>query len=375
MKIKYLPLLAILYGCSEKPATQQAQVQKLPVIQISTQNATTYQDYPASIEGAVNVEIRPQVSGILDKIFVDDGAYVTKGQSLFEIERAPFIEKLNNARASLRAAQGALASSQLEIDKLTPLVQNRVVSDYQLKTAESAKEVAMGSLEQAKADVATAQINLGYTLIKAPVNGYIGRVQRKQGSLVGPADPTALTDLSDVHQLHVFFALGEFDFIRFKSQYPGKKLADKLRNVPPVDLILANDSAFAKKGRIDVINGQFDNNTGAITLRAVFKNDDGLLRSGNTGKIRLGLKFGKEMIVPQSATLEMQDQTFVFLVTPGNKVTKQIITIIGKSGTNYIVKDGINPGDYIVYRGYEHLREGDAIEPEKTEAANQLANN
>jgi RND family efflux transporter MFP subunit len=375
MKLKYLPLLALLFGCSAKPVTQQAQVRKLPVIEIASQDATTYQDYPASIEGAVNIEIRPQVSGVLEQIFVDDGAFVNKGEPLFRIEEAPFREKLNNARAGLRTAQGALSSAQLEIDKLTPLVQNKVVSDFQLKTAESAREVAIGNVEQAKADIGTAQINLGYTLIKAPVSGYIGRLLRKQGSLVGPADPSALTDLSDVHELHVFFALGEYDFIRFKSQYPGKTLGDKLKGVPPVDLILADDSAFAVKGKIDVINGQFDNNTGAITMRAVFKNQDGLLRSGNTGKIRLGLKFGNEIIVPQSATLDMQDQVFVFLVTPQNKVTKQFITIAGKSGTNYLVKDGLKAGDRVVYRGFDHLHEGDAIEPEKAEPANPIANN
>lgn len=375
MKIKYLPLLALLYSCSEQPATQKAEAQKLPVIEISAHDAITYQDYPASVEGAVNIEIRPQVTGVLDRIFVDDGAYVTKGQLLFQIEEAPFKEKLNNAKANLRAALGALSSSQLEIDKLTPLVKNKVVSDYQLKTAASAREVAMGNVEQAKADIGTARINLGYTLIKAPVSGYIGRIIRKQGSLVGPADPSPLTDLSDVHELHVFFALGEYDFIRFKSQYPGKTLAEKLKVVPPVDLILADDSAYSAKGKIDVVNGQFDANTGAITLRATFKNKDGLLRSGNTGKVRLGLSFSNQVIVPQSATLEMQDQTFVFLVTPQNKVTRQIVTITGKTGTSYLIKEGLKAGDRIVSMGFEHLHEGDTIQPEIAAPASTIVKN
>lgn len=376
MKTHYfLFILLFLASCSSQPAPVATLPQALPVIQIKSGDATTYEDYPASVEGAVNIEVRPQISGILSRIFVDDGAYVKKGQPLFQIDEAPFREKLNNAKASLHTAEGSLSNAQLEIEKLTPLVSGKVISDYQLKTAQAAREVALGNVEQAKADIATARINLGYAIIRASVNGYIGRVLRKEGSVVGPVDPSPLTDLSDVHEVHVFFALGEYDFIRFKSQYEGNTLADKIKRLPPVDLILADDSAFSTKGRIDLINGQFDNNTGAITVRATFKNENGLLRSGNTGKIRLGLKLTNQMIVPQAATQEMQDKVFVFLVDSSNKVSKKIITISGKSGNNYLVKDGLKAGDRIVYRGYDHLHEGDIIAPEKADPSSSLVAN
>lgn len=375
MKIQYLIVLVFLAGCSAKPAPIAQPPQELPVIQVRSGDAMTYQDYPASVEGAVNVEIRPQISGILKHIFVDDGAHVTKGEPLFLVDPAPFIEKLNNAKAGLRTAQGSLTSAELEIEKLTPLVSGKVISDFQLKTAQSVREIAIGNVEQAKADIASAKINLGYTLIRAPEAGYIGRLLRKEGSLVSPLDPSALTDLSDVHSVHVFFALGEYDFIRFKSQYSGKTLPDKMKGLPPVELILADDSAFAAKGRIDVINGQFDNNTGAITFRATFKNEDGLLRSGNTGRIRLGLSFANQVIVPQAATQEMQDKVYVFLVGDSSKVSKKIIVISGKSGTNYLVKSGLKAGDRIVYRGYDHLHEGDKIKPKDIETPAALAIN
>ncbi|MDN3548873.1 efflux RND transporter periplasmic adaptor subunit [Mucilaginibacter aquaedulcis] len=375
MKIQYLFLLAFLASCSAKPAPVANAPQELPVIQISSGDATTYEDYPAAVEGTVNVEIRPQITGILNHIFVDDGAYVTKGQPIFKIDEAPFVEKLNNAKASLHTAEGALSNAQLEIEKLTPLVSGKVISDFQLKTAQSVREVALGNVEQAKADIATAKINLGYTLIKAPVSGFIGRLLRKEGSIVGPADPSPLTELSDVHNVHVFFALGEYDFIRFKSQYAGNTLAEKIQKLPPVDLILADDSAFTNKGKIDLINGQFDNNTGAITVRATFKNENGLLRSGNTGKIRLGLKLTNQMVVPQSATQEMQDKVFVFLVDNNNKVSKKVITISGKAGNNYLVKDGLKAGDRIVYKGYDHLHEGDVIAPQKADLSTSLVAN
>jgi len=367
MKTIYLALVALtLYSCSPKPQTAVTPPPpSLPVATIIAGTDTTYQDYPASVEGAINVEIRPQVSGALDKVFVDEGAFVNAGQPIFKINEQPYRAALNNAVASQHAAEGALANTQLEIDKLTPLVQNKVVSDYQLKTAKAAYNIAKANVEQAKANVSAAQINLGYTLIKAPVSGYIGRLLKKQGSLVAPTDADALTLLSDVHNVHVYFALGEQDFVSFKEQYPGQTLKDKLKQLPSVSLLLADNTQYTQQGKIDMIDGQFDKNTGAITLRASFPNAQGLLRSGNTGKIRLSLQHKNALMVPQSATIEMQDKVFVFALADSNKVKKQAITIIGKSGTSYLVKDGVKAGDQIVLSGFDRLQEGTVIQPKK----------
>ena len=362
-----ITLLYSLYSCSPKQQAPQAPPPPaLPVATIVTGTDTTYQEYPASIEGTVNVEIRPQVSGSLDKVFVDEGAFVSQGEPIFKINDLPYRAQLNNALASQHAMEAAVANAQLEIDKLTPLVENKVVSDYQLKTAKAAYQIAVANVEQAKANVSTAQINLGYTLIKAPVSGYIGRLLKKQGSLVAPTDADALTLLSDVHNVHVYFSLGEKDFVAFKEQYPGTTLNDKLKQLPPVTLLLADDSEFGKQGNIDMIDGQFDKNTGAITLRASFPNAQGLLRSGNTGKIRLSLLHTDALIIPESATVDMQDKVFVFTVGDSSKVKKQAITIIGKSGENYLVKDGVKPGDEIVLSGIDKLQEGEVIVPQKT---------
>jgi membrane fusion protein (multidrug efflux system) len=355
-----------LYSCSSAPHAQQAPPPPaLPVAAVTTGTDTTFQEYPASIEGTVNVEVRPQVSGTLDKVFVDEGAFVNAGQPLFKINEAPFRAALNNSLASLHGAEASLGNAQLEIDKLTPLVENKVVSDYQLKTAKAAYDVAKANIEQAKANVSTAQINLGYTLIKAPVSGYIGRLEKKQGTLVSPQDAAALTDLSDVHDVHVYFSLGEKDFVNFKEQYPGLTLSDKLKQLPAVTLLLADNTPYAKLGRIDVIDGQFDKTTAAITLRASFANPQGLLRSGNTGKIRLSLTHKDALIVPIDATLEMQDKVYVFTVGDSSKVKKQPIEITGKSGNNYLVKSGVKAGDEIVLSGMDHLQEGMVINPQK----------
>ncbi len=363
-------LLAIIaftfYSCSSKPAVVSAPPPpSLPVASVVSGSQTTYQEYPASVEGVVNVEVRPQVSGALDKVFVDEGAAVKAGQPIFKINDQPYRAALNNSLASLHAAIASQGNAQLEIDKLTPLVANKVVSDYQLKTAKAAYQVAKANIESAKANVSTAQINLGYTLIKAPVSGYIGRLLKKQGSLVSPQDAEALTQLSDVHNVHVYFSLGEKDFVSFKEQYPGETLKDKLKRLPAVSLLLADGSEYAKQGKIDVIDGQFDKTTGAITVRASFANPQGLLRSGNTGKVRLSLQHTNAIIIPESATIEMQDKVFVFALADSNKVKKVPIKIAGKSGTNYLISEGVKAGDQIVLSGIDHLQEGTVIHPEK----------
>lgn len=362
-------LALVLSSCADKSqAPAAAPAPLLPVLAITSENTTTDAEYPASIQGTVDVEIRPQVSGNLDRVLVDEGAYVSKGQSLFKINERPFREQLNNALASLHAAEAALINAQLEVDKLTPLVQNKVVSDYQLKTAKASQKIAAANIEQAKAMVASARINLGYTNVTAPVSGYIGRLPKKQGSLVSATDIDPLTTLSDVHEVYAYFSLGETDFINFKAQYAGSSIGDKIKKLPPVSLILADNNAYPQTGKIDMVDGQFDKNTGAITLRATFPNANGTLRSGNTGRIRLGLQHDDAILVPQSATIEMQDKVFVFTVGKENKVTKMPITVIGKSGTNYLIKDGVKTGDQIVLSGIDKLQEGQVIQPEKSTA-------
>lgn len=368
-------LALVLSSCADKSqAPAAAPAPLLPVLAITSENTTTDAEYPASIQGTVDVEIRPQVSGNLDRVLVDEGAYVSKGQSLFKINERPFREQLNNALASLHAAEAALINAQLEVDKLTPLVQNKVVSDYQLKTAKASQKIAAANIEQAKAMVASAKINLGYTNVTAPVSGYIGRLPKKQGSLVSAADIEPLTTLSDVHEVYAYFSLGETDFINFKAQYAGSSIGDKIKKLPPVSLILADNNAYPQTGKIDMVDGQFDKTTGAITLRATFPNANGTLRSGNTGRIRLGLQHDDAILVPQSATIEMQDKVFVFTVGKENKVTKMPITVIGKSGTNYLIKDGVKTGDQIVLSGIDKLQEGQVIQPQKATQVAQIIN-
>lgn len=365
-------LATALYSCSNSSATPEMhqQAMQLPVVPVTTKTGTTFREYPASLEGKVNVEIRPQVEGYLEKIYVDEGAYVKAGQPLFRIDARTYNEALNNAKSSLLAAQANVSRAQVEVDRLTPLVEHNVISDVQLRTAKASYDAAVAAAEQAKAAVANAQINIGYTIVKATSNGYMGRIPYKTGSLVGKND--ALTVLSDISEMYAYFSLSEPDFITFKNQFAGNTIEEKMKQVPPVELALADNSVYQAKGKISSIEGQFDKTTGAISFRATFPNPGGILRTGNTGKVRIPQQFKDALIVPIESTFEVQDKVFVFALGDSNKVASKPITVSGKTANYYFVQDGLKAGDKIVFTGAGNLQDGVVIVPQPMSADSLL---
>jgi membrane fusion protein (multidrug efflux system) len=360
-------LLFVLYSCSSSSGNVQMMEQPppaLPVVEVVNSPATTYQEFSASLEGSKVIEIRPQVEGYLERIYVDEGAYVRKGQLLFQINSRPFREQLNNANANLAAARANLSNAQINVAKLQPLVQNNVISDVQLKTAQTAYDAAAANVGQAQALVGNAQINLGYTSITAPVDGYIGRIPFKTGSLVGTSIPEALTVISDIKEVYAYFSMSENDFIQFKNRYEGHSIEEKIKNMPPVELVLPDGSLYAQKGKVQIVAGQFDHTIGAITFRAAFPNTDRLLRSGNTGKVRIAKELKAALVVPQEATFEVQDKVFVYAVGDSNKVFSKPLTISGKTNTYYFVESGVTAGEKIVFAGIGNLKEGMVIVPQ-----------
>jgi membrane fusion protein (multidrug efflux system) len=336
----------------------------LPVITLSDHPFASYQDFSASLEGSKDIEIRPQVNGYLDRIFVDEGAQVKKGQPLFRINDRPYREALNNAEAALAAAKANLANAEINVNKLTPLVQNNVVSPVQLKSAKAAYDATAASVAQAQAQVANAEINIGYCLVKAPVDGFIGRIPFKTGSLVGETTPEPLTILSEIKDVRAYFSLSETDFLKFKNEYPGNTIAEKVGHMPPVELILADGSVYPEKGKVEIVSGQFSNGTGSIPFRAGFPNQNGTLRSGNTGKIRIRSVIPSGIVIPQESTFELQDKVFVFLLGDSNKISSVPVDIAGRSGNYYLVDKGVKAGDRIVYAGVDRLRDGAVIQPQ-----------
>jgi membrane fusion protein (multidrug efflux system) len=366
----------ILYACNSSSGNGAGQygmpTPTLPVVTVVSSPATTYQDFSASIEGSKDIEIRPQVEGYIEKIYVDEGAYVRRGQTLFQINSRPYREQLNNANANLAAAKANLANAEINVSKLTPLVQNNVISDVQLKTAKTAYDAAAANVAQAQAVVSNAQINVGYASIKAPVDGYIGRIPFKIGSLVGLSTAEPLTVISEIKEVYAYFSLSENDFLQFKSQFAGNTIEEKIKKMPAVELVLPDGTIYGQKGKVQTVAGQFDNSTGAISFRATFPNTDRQLRSGNTGKVRIARVLDSALVVPQEATFEVQDKTFVFAVGDSNKVVSKPITIAGKTQHYYFVQGGLQAGDKIVFAGTGNLQDGMAIVPQPISADSLL---
>jgi membrane fusion protein (multidrug efflux system) len=249
------------------------------------------------------------------------------------------------------------------MNKLEPLVANNVVSPIQLKTAKAGYDAATAYVDQAEAQVANAKINIGYSLIKAPVDGYIGRIRFKIGSLVGITTQDPLTNISEVKDVRAYFSVSETAFLRFKEEYPGKTLEEKIRNLPPVELILSDNSVYPLKGKVEIVAGQFAQGTGSIPFRASFPNPNGALRSGSTGRVRISISLPAGLVIPQEATYELQDKVFVFLLNDSNKVNTASVHINGKAGNYYLIDRGLKAGDRIVY-GIESVSDGTIISPQ-----------
>ncbi|MGV3760983.1 efflux RND transporter periplasmic adaptor subunit [Parapedobacter sp.] len=367
-------LLFAIFSCStgsSKTTDRENDAIALPVQRMDTTTAVTVKDYLGTIEGKVNVEIRPQVEGILEEIYVDEGAFVTEGQKLFKINAQPYQEELNNALANENVEKAKLENAELEVERLKPLVENDVISEVRLRTAKSDYDVAKASLDQASAAVASARINLEFTTIKAPVSGYIGRIPKRVGNLVSKSDP--LTELSDISEVYVYFAMSESDFLYFRKKY-GKQDSiqtptDTPQLIPNVSLVMADGSVYSEQGVVDAINGQVNRTTGSISLRATFPNPNDVLRSGNTGTLKMEERQPGVLTVPQVATTDLQDKVFVYTLSPDNTVKRQAIEVAGKSGNNYIVKSGISADDRIILSGVDKLSDGMAIEPLNVPAA------
>jgi len=353
-----------LLGCTPNKQQENSQVLKLPVITLREDTITLYTEFPARIEGKVNVHIRSQVDGYIQKIFVEEGAYVKVGQPLFKIDDRPYIEQVNTACANLNAALAAQKNAKLEVEKYTLLSQHSVTSDFQLKAAQSQYETAQANVAQQRAALETAKISLGFTLIKSPVDGFIGRIPKRIGNLASGSDTQPLTTLSEISDVYTYFSMTEKEFLYFNARYKGDDLVDKIINTDSVSLKLADDSTYPYRGKIQMINGEFDTNTGAVSVRAVFKNPHHLLRTGNTGRIILPYKEKQVLLIPVLSTLDIQDKIFVIRLNNENRSERVAITISHKQGDYYILKSGLRPGDRIVSRDIETIEEGSIIQPQ-----------
>jgi membrane fusion protein (multidrug efflux system) len=329
------------------PATQ------VDFFEISPATAGIQKKFPGNVEGSVSVDVKAQVSGYLDAIYVKEGDYVTKGQRLFQIKSAVFNEQVNNAQAVLKSAIANQVTAKIELDKIRPLVEGKVVSAVQLQSAQAAYDAASAAVAQAKASASSAQLNADFALIKAPVSGYIGRIPKRIGNLVTPSDTQPLTTLADINTLFVYFSMSEAEYIGFR-----KDLAKDPQIADNVELIIADGSIYGQSGKLETASGNIDPATGSITLKAVFSNPDKLLRSGGSARVVINQKVESALSIPMASVKDIQDRFFVFMLGDSNKVSMVPLQIAGRSGQNYLVKNGVKAGDKVALNNIDVLVDG-----------------
>lgn len=350
--------LLVLQGCSSKEEKEKIVTPLVSTVTVDTTSVTTELEFSGMLEGISNIEIRPQAEGYLEKIFVDEGAYVRKGQPLFLINDTPYSERLNQSSASLQTALANREKARIETTRIQKLVEGKVVSDVQLKNAQAELSAANSAVRQAEAAKKSAAINKGFTLIKAPVNGYVGKLPYRVGSLVGHNEPEPLSVVSDINTMYAYFSMSEEAFLQFKQHYAGKTIEQKIKNIPSVRLMLPDNTFYDQQGKVDIVQGQFEKSTASIMFRASFPNNGGLLRSGNTGKIIMS-QYNKNVIqIPQSATYELQNKVMAYVVEKNNKLKSVSVKVTQKTALNYIISEGLKPGDLLVSKGLERLHEG-----------------
>jgi len=337
------------------------------VTTVSPETVTIHQDFPATIEGQQVIEIRPMISGYIQQIFVNEGDHVKKGQLLFRIRNPMYEQQVNTARASINRAQADVNNSAMEIEKVRPLVEKDIVSDYRLKSADLRLETSKAALEQAKAELANAEANLAYTNIRSPEDGIIGMIPFKTGALVSSNMQEPLTTLSNISNVFAYFSWNEKQLLDFLSHSPGVTLQEKIRNIPPATLILANSMEYPEKGKVVMASGLISTETGAATFKAIFPNKNGLIRSGSSANVRIPEVKDSIYVIPQSATYELQDKLFLYTVGEDNKViSKAFIAVPSDDGKHFLVTEGLAAGDRVVIEGINSLRDGTEIIPKDT---------
>ncbi|WP_303180142.1 efflux RND transporter periplasmic adaptor subunit [uncultured Butyricimonas sp.] len=353
-----------LFACGGQQQGQQAGAPEYAVMTIETSVSKLNNAYPATIKGRQDVEIRPNVSGFITKLCVDEGAVVKKGQTLFVIDPVQYEEAVNVARAAVNVAKANVATAELTAKNKEKLAEKNIISLYELQMANNTLASQKAALAQTEAQLINAEKNLSYTNVTSPSNGVVGKIPFRVGSLVSPSSVTALTTVSDNSEMYVYFSMNEKDILKLTRESNGATQG-ALNQMPAVELQLVDGSIYNEKGKIETLSGVIDQTTGAASVRATFPNPNGILRSGGSGVILLPEEDDKAIIIPQKATMEIQDKKFVFVVNDSSIVKMTEIKILPvNDGKTYVVTSGLNTGDRIVVEGVgTTVRDGMTVKP------------
>lgn len=353
--------LALLSGCGKKGfnmgGTPECAVETLQPTTVNLKSS-----YPATIKGKQDIEIRPQVSGFITKLNIDEGSMVKKGQVLFVIDPVQYESAARAAKAAVATAKANVSTQEITVKNKRELNKKNIISDYDLEMAENTLASAKAQLASAEAQLISANQNLAYTRVTSPSDGVAGIIPYRVGSLVSASSPSPLTVISDITQMYVYFSLTEKELLNLIRQDGSQ--TEFLNSFPAVQLTLADGTLYADSGKIETVSGVIDQNTGAVSMRATFPNHGHLLRTGGTGNIQIPYSKENVIVIPQKATYEIQDKKFVYLLQPDNTVKNTEIEILNlNDGQNYVVTAGLKAGDKIVVENVSTLKDGATIKP------------
>ena len=353
--------LALLSSCGNGN-NGEAKAPEYAVITAQATTAHLTNSYPATIKGKQDVEIRPMVSGFITKLHVDEGSVVKKGQVLFTIDQVQYRAAVETAKATVATAEAALQTQELTTQNNRELNKRGIVSDYQLSTSENQLAQAKATLAQAKASLVNAERNLQYTEVTSPSDGIVGQVPYRVGSLVSPSMATPMTTIADNSEMFAYFSMTERQLLQMIRE--GGSYKEILAKMPEIQLQLIDGSIYPDSGRVETISGVIDPTTGSVSMRALFPNAHNVLRSNSTGNVIFPNVLPDVILVPQSATTDIQDKKFVYVVQADNTVKNteiQVYTL--NDGQNYYVTGGLKAGDKIVIEGVQAIKDGQAITP------------
>ena len=312
--------------------------------------------YSASIRGKQDIDIRPKVSGYITDIYVKEGSIVKKGQTLFVIDQVPYQAELQTAIANVDVAQASVNAAELTTNSKERLFEQKIISDFELRMAQTALASERATLAQAKAKEVNARNNLSYTLVKSPADGVLGTLPFRVGTLVSPSDSTPLTSVSDNSEMYVYFSMNESQVLSLTRRHGS--LDEALKQMPSIELQLSDGTIYTEKGRIESISGIIDPSTGSVSIRSRFPNHKRLLLSGGSGNVILPHQQEGCLVIPQSATYEIQDKIYAYKLENGVAKSQIIGVFEISNGKEYVVESGLMQGDTIVIEGVGLLRDG-----------------
>ncbi|MBU3856780.1 MULTISPECIES: efflux RND transporter periplasmic adaptor subunit [Bacteroides] len=350
--------LLLATSCSNTPHT--AETGRYNTMTMTAESRTLNQNYTAVITGRQCVEIRPQVSGTITEVCIEEGAKVTKGQTLFIIDQVPYKAALQTAVANVKSAEAAVATARMTASSKEELFNEHVVSAFDLQTARNQLLEAEAALEQAQAAEISARNDLSYTEVKSPVNGVASMIPYRVGALVDASITTPLATVSDDGEMYVYFSMTENQVLSLIRE--NGTLEEAMKQMPEVELRLSDGLMYAHKGKIDAMSGTIDTGTGSVSLRATFPNPERMLRNGGSGTVVFPYQMDNVLVVPQEATYEIQDKIFVYRVTDGKATSTPVTVFPVDNGKEYIIEQGLKAGDVIVAEGAGLLQEGTLIE-------------